>query len=39
MRKRYRRIEPPKHDWFSIILAVLSLLIGVATILLRLLPK
>ena len=35
MRKRYRRIEPPTHDWFTISLGVLSLLYWVEMILLR----
>lgn len=35
MRKRCRRRKPPKHDWFSIIFVVLSLLYWVEMILLR----
>lgn len=34
MRKRCRRRKPPKHDWFSIIFVVLSLLYWVEMILL-----
>mgnify|MGYP004473202355 FL=1 len=35
MRKRCRRRKPLKHDWFSIIFVVLSLLYWVEMILLR----
>ena len=35
MRKRCRRRKPPKHDWFTIIFVVLSLLYWVEMILLR----
>lgn len=35
MRKRCRRRKPPKHDWFSIIFVVLSLLYWVEMILRR----
>lgn len=35
MRKRCRRRKPPKHDWFTIFLAVLSLLYWVVTLILR----